>query len=559
VRLARLAQTYMLAGRLREIVGVFSSHGFWHIVRDLRLTRYAPLANRIRGPLKYDEALSAPERLRMAMEELGPTFVKLGQLLSARPDIVGESFAVEFARLREKVAPISFEKVEREINNETGKTLEELFEYFEKEPLASASIAQVHRARLKDGRKVVVKVRRPGVGRVVNRDLAVLQLMLTAGERYVEETKELDLHTILDEFSRSLRRELDFFLEASNSERLRREADREGEIIIPEVVWEFTTESIIVFDEIEGVSPTDNEGIEALGADRSKMASALARAVIKQVLIDGVFHADLHGGNIRVTAGGKLALLDFGAIGYLSEEMRESIGNLLFSVISRDYAALVEEFVRIGYCEEVVDERAFERDLREIIEPYYGRPLGDLRIGEILGEGIRIGLRHKVRVPPELVMLGRTLLVAEEVIRSLDPGTMILNEAMPFAQRLLVKRMDPRRHLKLMQKALHDYTDMAQRLPTQVSRILQRILESRLSIDFVHKGYDNMLSEMDRATNRLSLSIVIGALIVGSAFVTQSGKGPLLWDFPVFGIIGFLLAGIMGLGLAFVILRSGKL
>lgn len=549
----------MLAGRLREIVGVFSSHGFWHFVRDLRLTGYAPIAKRIRGPLKYDEALTAPERLRLAMEELGPTFVKLGQLLSARPDIVGEPFAAEFEKLREKVAPISFEKVERAIHSETGKTLEELFEYFEEEPLASASIAQVHRARLKDGRKVAVKIRRPGIGKIINLDLSVLQLLLTAAERYVEETRELDLHVILDEFSRSLRRELDFFLEASNSERLRRETAKEGDILIPEVLWDYTTESIIVFEEVEGVSPTDDAALAAIGADRSKMASVLARSVIKQVLIDGVFHADLHGGNIRITADGRLALLDFGAIGYLSEEMRESIGNLLFSVISRDYAALVEEFVRIGYCEEVVDERAFERDLREIIEPYYGRPLGDLRIGEILGEGIRIGLRHKVRVPPELVMLGRTMLVAEGVIRHLDPKTVILNEALPFAQKLLLKRLDPRRHMKLMQKALHDYRDMGQRFPSQVSRILQRILESRLSIDFVHKGYDNMLSEMDRVTNRLSLSIVIGALIVGSAFVTQSGKGPLLWDFPVFGIVGFLLAGVMGLGLAIVILRSGKL
>jgi ubiquinone biosynthesis protein len=549
----------MLAGRLREIVGVFSSHGFWHFVRDLRLTGYAPIAKRIKGPLKYDEALSAPERLRMAMEELGPTFVKLGQLLSSRPDIVGEPFALEFEKLREKVAPLSIEMVERAIHTETGKSLDELFEYFEEEPLASASIAQVHRARLKGGRKVAVKIRRPGIGRVINRDLAVLQLLLTAGERYVEETRELDLHVILDEFSRSLRRELDFFLEASNSERLRRETAPETDILIPEVIWDFTSESIIVFEEVEGVSPTDDAGIAALGADRSKMASILARSVIKQVLIDGVFHADLHGGNMRITAEGKLALLDFGAIGYLSDEMRESIGNLLFSVISRDYAALVEEFVRIGYCEDVVDERAFERDLREIIEPYYGRPLADLRIGEILGEGIRIGLRHKVRVPPELVMLGRTMLVAEGVIRHLDPNTVILNEALPFAQKLLMKRMDPRRQLKIMQKAVHDYSSMAQKLPAQVSRILQRILESRLSIEFVHKGYDNMLSEMDRATNRLSLSIVIGALIVGSAFVTQSGKGPLLWDFPVFGIIGFLLAGVMGLGLAFVILRSGKL
>ncbi len=559
MRITRLAHTYMLAGRLREILKVFAKNGFWQIVEDLRLTRYAPVANRIRQTLHYEEELTAPERLRMAFEELGPTFVKLGQLLASRPDIIGDNFAVELSKLREEASPFPFEQVELIIREETGKRWDEIFEKIDETPLAAASVAQVHRAALKDGRKVVIKIQRPSITKLISRDLAVLQLLLAAAEKYIEEAKDLGLHVILDEFSRSIKRELDFMLEASNSQRLRRETADEPDIVIPEVHWEYTTEKMIVFEEVEGVAPTDQKALDALGIDRKKTASALARAIMRQVLMDGVFHADLHSGNIRITPEGKIALLDFGAVGYLSEEMRESIGNLLFSILARDYQEMVNEFMKVGYCDGIIDERGFERDLRELTEPYRGRPLEALPIGKILSEGISMSRRYKVRVPPELVMLVRTLLVAEEAVSAINPDTVVLDEALPFAKKLLLRRLDPKRQLKLMKRAAGDYGEMVRKLPSQLSRILQRVIDSRLSIDFVHKGYEQMLSEMDRVTNRLSLSVIIGALIVGSALISHSGRGPLLWDFPVFGIVGFLMAGLMGLWLAIMILRSGKL
>ncbi|TLN16654.1 AarF/ABC1/UbiB kinase family protein, partial [bacterium] len=520
----------------------------------LRLTRYAPVANRIRQTLNYEEELTAPERLRMAFEELGPTFVKLGQLLASRPDIIGDNFAVELSKLREEASPFPFEQVELIIREETGKRWEEIFEKIDETPLAAASVAQVHRAALKDGRKVVIKIQRPSITKLISRDLAVLQLLLAAAEKYIEEAKDLGLHVILDEFSRSIKRELDFMLEASNSQRLRRETADEPDIVIPEVHWEYTTEKMIVFEEVEGVAPTDQKALDALGINRKKTASALARAIMRQVLMDGVFHADLHSGNIRITPEGKIALLDLGAVGYLSEEMRESIGNLLFSILARDYQEMVNEFMKVGYCDGIIDERGFERDLRELTEPYRGRPLEALPIGKILSEGISMSRRYKVRVPPELVMLVRTLLVAEEAVSAINPDTVVLDEALPFAKKLLLRRLDPKRQLKLMKRAAGDYGEMVRKLPSQLSRILQRVIDSRLSIDFVHKGYEQMLSEMDRVTNRLSLSVIIGALIVGSALISHSGRGPLLWDFPVFGIVGFLMAGLMGLWLAIMIL-----
>jgi len=480
-------------------------------------------------------------------------------MLSSRPDLVPPEYAEEFRKLQDQVAPFSFDEVRRTIEEETGGPVEELFATVEAGVLAAASIAQVHRATLTDGSRVVIKVRRPGIERTVKQDLGVLKLIVDTVEHYVAESRSIGLQTIYEEFSRAIRKELDFFLEGSNTENIRRNFEGHDEVVVPRVHWELTSESLLVMEEIVGVPATDPTAMSAyLDSQRHKMAEALACAYMKMVFEDGVFHADLHAGNIRITPEGKVALLDFGSVGYLTGEMQQSLGNFFLALINRDYQGLADEFLKLGLTDDGINASKFERDLRDLIEPYYGRPLSELRVGEVLRESITIALKHNVSVPAEMVLLGRSSLTIEGMISRLDPTLDILEVSEPFAKRLIARRFDPREQGRFLLKLVSDYRSMAAKLPRQVSKVFERLLASRLSIDFVHQGYDKALEEIDRSSNRIAVSMVISALIVGSALIVQSGKGPVLWDFPLFGIVGFVVAGMLGLGLAIQILRSGK-
>jgi ubiquinone biosynthesis protein len=366
------------------------------------------------------------------------------------------------------------------------------------------------------------------------------------------------LRTIVDEFARTVRKELDFFLEASNTDRFRKNFEGFEDVVIPAVRWGLTTKRLLVLDEIVGEPVRTADLVRAQGLDPSRLARVGTRMFLKQVFEDGIFHGDLHGGNLLVTPEGKLALLDFGAVGYLSEEMQETLGTVFLALVGRDYGAMAEGWLRMGAVDDAVDLRSFQRDLRELIEPYHGRPLKDLRLGEILRESVQVGLRHRIRIPPELVLLARSTVTIEGLGRSLDPDFLLLEEATPFARKLLLRRLDPRRQARLAYRSARDVRDFLRALPNQMGRVLQKLGDGKLAIDFVHQGYEKVVDEVDRSSNRITLGLIISALIIGSSLIVLSGRGPQLWEFPVFGILGYTLAGFLGFGLAIAIIRSGK-
>ncbi|MDW7712516.1 MAG: AarF/ABC1/UbiB kinase family protein [Deferrisomatales bacterium] len=553
-----LTRTYRSISRLREIALILSKHGFHQVLEAAGLGRLLPLSRRFRGRTGRPGDTPVAVQARMALEDLGPTFVKLGQMLSTRPDLVPPEFVEEFRKLQDEVPPFLFAEVRRIVEEEVGGPLEEAFLEVDPEPLAAASIAQVHRARLTDGSRVVLKVQRPGIERTVSHDLATLYLLATLVERYIPESRYLDVRAIVDEFARVVRRELDFFLEASNTERFRHNFEGFEGVVVPAVRWEFTTKRLLVLEAIEGDPLDDPDVLRARGFEPASLARAAAGAFLKQVFLDGLFHGDLHGGNLLVTPDGSVAFLDFGAVGYLSEDAQEGLGQLFMALAGRDYASLAEGYLSMGATNDAVDLRAFQRDLRELIEPYHGRPLKDLRIGEILREASQIALHHRIRVPPDLILLARSTLALEGLTRNLDPEFLILEEATPYARKLLLGRLDPRRQARLALRTARDLRDFVRAVPSQVTRILQRMLEGKFAVDFVHQGYEPMLHELDRSSNRISFSVIIAALIIGSSLIVLAGRGPLVWDFPVFGILGFLLAGVLGFGLAIAILRSGR-
>ena len=553
-----LHQTYRSINRLREIALVLSQHGFHQMLEAAGLSRFLPLSKRFRGRSGLRGEIPAPVQLRMALEDLGPTFVKLGQMLSTRPDLVPPEFVEEFKKLQDHVPPFPTEQARQIIEAELGAEVWEVLQELDPEPLAAASMAQVHRAQLADGTPVVLKVQRPGIERIVSNDLATLYTLVNVLERYVPEARQFEPRGIVDEFARTIRRELDFFLEASNTERFRQNFPEDGEVVIPQVHWELSTRRVLVLEALEGVPADDPRVLAGEIADPSRLARTITRAFLKQMFEDGLFHGDLHAGNMLSLPGDKLGLLDFGAVGYLSEELQEALGHLFVALIGRDYAELADGFLMLDTLDESVNMGVFQRDLRELIEPYHGRPLQDLHLGDILREATQIAIRHRVKVPTDLTLLVRSVISVEGLALQLDPEFLVLDMAAPYAKRLLARRLDPRRQARATVRVLRDLREFGRSVPRQLTRIFQKMIEGKFAVDFVHQGYEPMIDEIDRSSNRISLALIISALIIGSAVISHSGRGPLLWDFPVFGILGFTLAGVLGFGLAFAILRSGK-
>jgi ubiquinone biosynthesis protein len=323
VNVFALAQTYRSIGRLREIALILSRHGFNQILEAVGLGRLLPLSRRFHGRSGLVGDIPVPVQVRMALEDLGPTFVKLGQMLATRPDLVPPDFVEEFRKLQDRVPPFSFDQARAIVEEEVGAPVAEVFAEVDSEPLAAGSIAQAHRARLPDGTRLVLKVQRPGIERTVSHDLSALYLLVGLIERYIPESRSLNLRGIVDEFSRVIRREMDFFLEAANTERFRQNFEGFEGIVVPGVVWELTTKRLLALESIDGTPVDDVDALRARGVDPTALSRVAARAFLKQVFDDGLFHGDLHSGNLLVTPKGDLAFLDFGAVGYLSEDVQE--------------------------------------------------------------------------------------------------------------------------------------------------------------------------------------------------------------------------------------------
>ncbi|MBI5166486.1 MAG: 2-polyprenylphenol 6-hydroxylase [candidate division NC10 bacterium] len=557
---ARPIKRYKDIQRLRQIGAVLAKHGFGHLIVQLQLKHVLPLPRRFETHADLQAArLSISERARLAFEELGPTFIKFGQILSARPDLIPREFTLEFKKLQDEVPPFSFEEVRATIERELGHPLPETFPYFEEAPVAAASIAQVHHARLPSGEEVVVKVQRPGIERVIERDVSVLYTLASLLERYVPESRLYNPRGIVDEFAKAIRRELNFTREATAAERFRQNFQDFPAVYIPRVYWDQSTPRVLTMERVEGI-PIDERGLlEVAGYDRARIAKNLADAFLRQVFEDGFFHGDPHPGNIFVLKGEGLALLDFGIVGRIDDDMKEIYASVFIALLDRDYDRLAEEILKVGLVSEEAAIKGFKGDLVDFVEPYYGRELAQIKVGRVISEAVELANRHRIKMPLDLVLLGKALLTIEGVARELDPHFNLLEVAAPYAKRLVRQRLSPERVGTDLFRLSKDYGELARVFPSQLRQVFNKILRDQVKVDFVHVGLENLIREMDRSSNRISFGLIIAALIVGSSLIMLSGKGPTLLGFPLLGIAGYVVAGIMGFWLAIAILRSGKL
>jgi ubiquinone biosynthesis protein len=559
MRLTRLPRAYSGLRRYRQILAVLLKYGFGDLLAKLKVRH--PLLGRLPRlrAIKELEDLSRPARLRLAFEELGPTFIKLGQLLSLRPDLLPPEYAAELAKLQDEAMPLPFAQIKGKVEAQLGRALGELFQEFGEEPLAAASLAQVHRALLRDGTEVVVKVQRPGIWETIRADLIILEDLAHFLVRHLPESEPFDPPGVVREFAKTLRRELDFVREGRNMELFRRNFQGDPTVYIPKVFWEYTTSEVLTMERIVGVKVTDLQGLERAGLDRHQVALNGANAILKQIFEHGLFHADPHPGNILVLEGNVIAPLDFGMVGRLDLELRERVGQLILAIARGDLAGLVRTLRELGSLDEQVDLLALRADLADLLDRYSKTPLYRLELGRLLDEMMALVREHRLRLPPNLVMMGKALVIAEGVGRALDPELELLALAQPYLERLALRRGPLQKALQGWAGAWAESRELFQELPEGLRSIMSRLRQGRLKVQFELLGLERLMQELDRASNRLAFALIIAALIIGSSLVMQLQAGPRLWGLSLFGCLGFGFAAFLGFWLVVAILRSGRL
>jgi ubiquinone biosynthesis protein len=556
-----ISRTYRHLNRYRHILAVLLKHGFGGVVESLKIDQYLEvglqLISKKRTP--REEPLTRPQRLRMALEELGPTYIKLGQVLSTRPDLIPVEFTDELSKLQDSVPPFPFADAEIIIQRELGAPSSDVFDHIDIEPAASASIGQVHRARLKNGEEAAVKIQRPGIRAVIEVDLEIMLHLATLAERHVE---ELALHkpvTIVEEFARTLEKEIDFRIEAANIDRIAQGFLNDPTVYIPAVFREFSAAGILTTEYVEGIKISNIGELDAAGYDRRLLCSRGADIVLKQVFHNGFFHADPHPGNIFALPGNVICLLDFGMVGVVDRQTREMFVELVDSVVRRNESRAAQVLLQLTSWEQQPDLRQMERELSDFMGRHLYRPLKDIEVGKLLHDLLEIATRFRLRLPPDIFLMLKAISTVEAVGRMLDPEFDMIAKAAPFIEQVLMGRFKP-------QRVAEDVGDLAARMlkflhqfPKDLLDLAGLLRQQKLSLQIKHDGLEKVLATHDQISNRISFSIVIAALIVGSALIVISKTPPLFYGISLIGIIGFLAAALMGIWLLVAILRSGRL
>jgi ubiquinone biosynthesis protein len=540
--------------RFSQISRVLVRHGFGFVF-DVRRDR------REKKGLQEFLAPNFGVRLRQSLDDLGPTFVKFGQLLSTRSDILPEGVLFELQKLQDTAKPMPAGTAQRIIERELGAPVEEVFASFDPLSLAAASIGQVHRAVLRDGGVVAVKVQRPEAPGRVESDLELMREFADFLDRRLGRRIFVDVRGLVAEFETVIRRELDYTAEAANARRFA--ANFAGTpVVIPEVYLEFSTSRVLTLEYVEGTRFRDIRPLLLTPSERRRVASMGADAIFKMAFEDGFFHGDPHPGNLLLTPEDNLALLDFGMVGYMSRGDIEALSRLFIAVVQRDAAAALRSLESLGvrYAPEVRGDLV--QDLREFLNKYSGLSVGEVTLGQALSELIALARRYQLRVPPVFPLLTKALVTAEGLARSIDPTINVYEVARPYARRLLAERYEPEAVLESARERALEYARYLEDYPDQIRHLLTEVADGELEVQLRHGGLDELVGEVDVLANRLVFAVVSGALLLGSsmlgAFDVGGPRVPYL-GVPVVSFVGFTLALIMGSILLVIIFRSRRL
>lgn len=546
-------------GRLREIASIFIRYGWGDAIKRLGLSNVLGRANHLLHPKAALEVMHLPPevRVRLAMEELGPAFVKLGQVLATRADIFPPNWIAEFSKLQDMVPPVPFEELLPELEATLGRSPFEVFQQLDPQAIAGASIAQVHTARLQDGTPVMLKIRRPNIGARIDADLRLLSHLGRLLESEMPEMRRFQPGKIIGQFSKSLRKELDLAAEGRNTDHFARNFETNPNVVFAKIHWEFTSEGLLVMECIDGIAGNDMQQAQQAGLDLKKLAALGADTLLKMVLIDGFFHADPHPGNVFFLPGNRLAIIDCGMVGRITAERRDQIADLLAALVSRNYETILE--VLIAWAGNVqISETKLAADLDEFLFNYENASLRQISFGNMLADLTTVMRENNLSVPPDLAMLFKALITLEGLGRQLDPDFQIVQHLTPFVRQVISERYTPATLLKRGQRGMLDALHLAATLPRDFAKMIQEIRRGRVKIEFDLKRLDHFGHQIDHSTNRLTLGLLTSSLIIGSSIVMTVKGGPTLFGLPAFGFLGFFIASVFGLWLMISIWRSSR-
>lgn len=553
--------TYRYVSRYLEIAHVLAKYGFSDLVAAIRLDRYLPFKKKLirEGKNPRLASLSRWERVRSALEELGPTFIKFGQIMSNRPDLIPEGLIVELKKLQESVPAFPSETAKQLIEQELKMPIDSLFPDFSTEPIASASISQVHKATLPSGEEVAVKVQRPKIEQVIKTDLEIMFHLASLAERHIEGMETLDPVGMVREFERSISQELDFTIEASHIETFSRKFSQDETVYVPHVYVDYTSKRVLTMEFIDGIRPSDRETVIQAGLDPRVIAARGADNILKQVFEHGFFHADPHPGNMRILEGNVICFLDFGMMGFLLPRDRKHLGDILIGLANQDAPRITRTLMHMSRGERPEDPEQLEHDIYVLLERYSYRSLKEIDLINSLSDLVSLVTQHKLHVTADFYLLAKALMIIEGVGRDLDPDFDFVQHATPFAKKLVKERLSLTDLAKEVYLSLSDLALLLRDLPGDTRDLIEQAKMGKLKVVFEHKGLEPMLKTHEQISNRISFSIVLSALIIGSALIMRTGIPPKVYGIPIIGALGFFAAGLMGFWLLVSILRHGKM
>lgn len=559
-RVRQIGRLLQHAARFWHVGAVLLKYGYQGIVERLHLPRSRGFFfRRLREQQSAIARLSQPERLRMACEELGPAFIKLGQLAASRTQTLPHEFTDELAKLQDQVAAAPFADIRRVLEEELKRPLPEDFTLLEADPLGSASIAQVHRAVLRDGQQVVLKVQRPGVKEIVDVDLDILRQLAAFAEEHLDGWKQHRPLTIVNELGRNLEKELDFTREAAHLERFAWQFAGEPAIHLPQVHRSLSTGRVLTLEFVDGIKASKLDALAAVRLDRAEIARQIADLLMRQIFTHGFFHADPHPGNIHILPGNRICFLDFGLMGFVDQRTRETFAVLVWGIAQRSEIAVAHGLVKLTESDSETAQQGLEAQVAEFMHQHFYRPAGEMRFGKLVTELFQLTTRNRLRLPPDLFVMLKALSLTEELVRRLNPPHNFVEQAEPFIRQAQMARYKPRRVLSGLADFSAEATELARALPAELRRIAAQVKSGQARIHFQHEGLDPLVSSAERVSNRLSFAIVLASLIIGSSLIVLANLPPKIGEMPVVGLAGFIPAALMAFWVLLSILRHGRM
>lgn len=540
-----LGKTLKNAGRLKTIISVFARHGFENVLERLQLGRF--ILEKISPHRDELEKYTIAQRIRMSFEELGPTFVKLGQLLATRPDLVPSSWTIEFSKLHASVQKLPFSTIEQVLLEEFGDNLYQHFQSFDPEPLGSASIAQVHKAKLIDGTEVVIKVQRPGVVSLINDDLSVLYFMAELLEKYIEEVRPFNPLGIIDEYFKTLELETNFLIEANNIRRFDQNFKDDTFIVIPKVHLELSTERVLVMEALNGIPLSSEESLRQKDIDPERIVRTGLRCYLQMVFHHGLFHGDLHAGNFFILLENKIGLIDFGVVGRLNRKSQSAIANMLIALANEDYDRLAHEYCDLAPFDERTDVDQFARELRDVVAPYYGLTMKNVNLGKVLMNSASVSSRNYVALPTELMLFFKSIVTIEGLARKIIKDFDFLTYSLEFATELAKTHYDSTRVAGEAFELLRDSKALLYTFPRQLKQLMRKLNSPQFAVKIDVNDFQSIPKAIDRFGLMLYWSLIISSLIISASLMLGQPTDSFIAGIPTTSFVGYTCAIVFGI------------